>query len=450
MKHLLSIVLILTLSFQGISQKKKTKKKSKPKTAVVTSDIAVEDMYVTEEIVIDTLRISQGKRYVLLVDVDKYSGQSEVTYTFAERTEKTELIENFGKENLEVITINKYTYVVFENKQTLDISGEGQSYQAFAYWSGKIKDDVQVKEGTKMATEFVAEQMGVKKESSYVINTKKYKKEVASLQKKNKITSKSREVMNALLSSYALPITEVQLEDIPVYQQSNAKIKTIESYLFKKGGTKTLLKSIYLDEKGLPTAISYYDRDGGAKSKKDYVYKDGMLVQIKKGDEVTLSINYDDNKMIFTGNVGDANETRIVWLENGKLLVKSYTLMIDDKYSYMNTLVEEKIEDNCVSYSINNVRWSINCSSQANIFPFIHKYTSFQNGDILQFTKSKIEKKGEKTFEKYYSSAEREEQNDIFKLWGTFQLNDQNLVSTYSFSKDNKKEVIKIDYTYYE
>lgn len=454
MKHLLSILLILTLSFQGFSQKKaKPKPKSKPKTTKVAKVPVIEEIVVQEEpepIIVDTLRIQKGKKYVLLVDVDKNSVQSNVTFANQVNLEETELIKNFGKDALQIITIRKYTYVIFENKQTLNISGEGESFQAFAYWSGKIKDNIQVKEGTKLATEFVSQYTGGKKESSYVINAKKYKKEVAALTSKNKITSKSKEVMNAVLIKSILPYSQIKEDDVVLFQQQNSKIKTIESYMTNKKGIKTPLKSVVLDENGQPTLIKNYNREGKESGNKTFIYKDGVLLKIMTDDKVTSTINYDDNKMIFTENVGDANDTRIVWLENGVLLQKSYTLMIDDKFAYMNSLVEEKNENNCISYYINNVIWTINCGSPANVFPFTHKYVSYQDGKVLQFRKSKIEKKGDKTFEKYYSDAEREEEQDSFKLFGTFQLNDRNLVNAYNFTKDKVSQTIKIDYTYYQ
>lgn len=452
MKHLLSILLILTLSLQVHSQKKsKPKPKSKPKTSKAAHNEVVEEVMVQEEpIVVDTLRIQKGKKYILLVDVDKYSAQSNVDYANSNNTEEAELIRNFGKDALQIITIRKYTYVIFENKQTLDISAEGESYQAFAYWSGKIKDNVQVKEGTKMATEFVSEHMGGKKESSYVINSRKYKKEVAVLSGKNKITPNSKDVMNAVIANIILPFSSIKEDDATMFKQPNTKVKTIESYITNKKGIKIPLKSIALNENGQPTAITFYTRDGKEDNKKTFFYKDGMLTKIMKGDEVSSTINYDDTKMIFTENVGGANDTRIVWLENGITLQKSYTLMIDDKFAYMNSFVEEKIENNCIAYYINNTIWTNNCSSPANVYPFTHKYTSYQDGKVLQFRKSKIEKKGEKTFEKYYSEAELEEQADNYKLFGTFQLNDQNLVNAYNFTKDKVNQSIKIEYTYYK
>ncbi|MEL1255364.1 hypothetical protein AAEO57_16355 [Flavobacterium sp. DGU38] len=451
MKHLLSIFIILTLSFQGYSQKKSKKKTvSKTKTTTIQqapmAAISVEE----EKITPDTLQIKKGKKYVFLVDVDKYS--TTVAYDSANEyfSEESELKRNFSKENLEIIKINKYTYIFFENKQTLDITGDGQAFQAFAYWSGKIDDKVQVKEGTRMATEFVAEQLKSKKESSYVVNTKKYKKEVASLLGKNKITSKSKEVMKALLSGYSLPFSDIEADNIPVFQQGTAKLKTLDSYFLKKKGVRIPLKSVSFNNEGFPTAITYYDDEGKNRSKKEFIYKDGMLTKIIKEDQTAAAINYDDNKMIVTENVGDADETKVFWIENGQLLQKSYTLMADDKFSYMNTFVEEKFENNCISYYINNVVWTHNCGSANNKFPFIHTYTSYQDKEVLQFRKSKIEKKNDTTFEKYYSEAERADQNDNYKLWGTFHLDDFNLVDSFNFTKDNEAKTIKVDYTCYE
>jgi len=452
MKHVLSILLILTLSISGFAQKKPVaKKKAQPKTAVSKKEVVVEEVK-PEKIKPDTLQVQKGKKYVFLVDVSEYSGQSDVAYVDSneENSEKAELLRNFPKENLEIINIKKYTYILFENKQTLDITGDGKSFQALAYWGGKMDDKVQVKEGTKMATEFVGEQIRSKKESSYVVNTKKYKKEVASLQNKNKITSKSRETLKALLNGYALPFADIRSEEMALYQQGTAKLKTIDSYIIKNKGARTPLKSIAFDNDGLPTSVSFYDREGKSKGKKEFVYKDGMLSKIMKDDQEVSSVNYDDNKIVITENVGDANQTTIFWLENGKLLRKSYTLMADDKFSYMNNFVEEKFENNCVVYYINNVVWTRDCSGASNVYPFVHTYTSFQNKEVLQFRKSKIEKKDDRTYEKFYSTAERAEQNDFYKPWGTIHFDEMNLVDMLKFTKDNNEQTIKIDYTCYE
>lgn len=449
MKHLLSIFLILTFSFQGFSQKKGKKKPiSKAKTTAV-HEVAMAAPIIEEKIIPDTLYLDKGKKYVLLVDANPNSAQVAYSEGDENDSEEAELKRNFPKENLQIITINKYTFVRFENLQTLDITGKGESFQAFAYWSGKMNDKVQVKEGNRMATEFVSEQVGGKKESSYVINTRKYKKELALLQK-NKITPKSKELMKAVLSSYSLPIGDIYDNDVPVFQQGNAKLKTIDSYILKKKGVRTYLKSIVFNSEGFPESISSYE-DGKSNSKNtnNYIYKDGMLTTIE-GKNVVISITYNDNKMIFSQNMGDATETNVLWLENGKILQKRYILMIDDKFSYMNNFGEDKIENNCQAYYINNKLWTKNCSGQSTVFPYVHTYTSFQNGEVLQFRKSKIEKKNERTFEKYYSETEHENQNDNYKLWGTFHLDEYNLVDTLNFKEDNIEQTIKIDYTCYD
>jgi hypothetical protein len=445
MKHLLSILLILTFSTQTFSQKK-GKTKSQPKTPVA-EDITPDITHIHEEVKPDTLYLEKGKKYVLLIDANQNSAQ---VVNSAEDTEEAELKRNFPKENLQIININKYTFVRFENLQTLDITGKDQVFQAFAYWSGKMKDKVQVKEGTRMATEFVSEHVGGKKESSYVVNTRKYKKELASLENKNKITSKSKEVMKVLLRSHSLPIPDLKSDNITVFQQGTANLESQDSYFVKKKGTRILIKSVCFNTEGQPATITHYDEKGYTKTTKEYLYKDGMLVKILDGDKIMSSISYIDNKMIFSENIGDANETKVFWLENGQLLQKSYTLMTDDKFSYMNSFVEEKIENNCTNYYINNMLWTKNCGGQSTAFPLVYTYTSFQNGEVLQFKKSKLEKKGERTFEKYYSDAENENLNDNYKLWGTFHLDDFNLVDTCNFTKDGMEQTIKIDYNCYE
>nr|WP_294923305.1 hypothetical protein [uncultured Flavobacterium sp.] len=447
MKHFLSLLLILTFSFQAFSQKKTVKKtKSKPKTTIVKEEAIAEEVSIqAEKIIPDTLHIQKGKKYVFIVNTSEYS-TSDTTEDYY--SEQAELKRNFPKENLEIININKYTHVIFENLQTLDITGDGQSFQAFAYWSGKMNDKVQVKEGTRMATEFVSEHVGGKKESSYVVNTRKYKKELALLQK-NKTIPKSKELMKAVLGTLTLPVPETEADNLQLFQQGNAKLKTLNAYILQKKGVQVPLKSINFNSEGLPTSISSYN-EGKVNNKRTFIYNDGILTNIIDGENHMINITYSDNKMILSQNVGEANATHIFWLENSKVLEKRYILMIDDKFSYMNSFSEEKFENNCITHYINNSVWTKNCSGASNTFPFIHTYTSFQNKEVLQFRKSKLEKKDERTFEKYYSESKSADQNDTYKLWGTFHLDESNLIDTINFTEDNMEQTIKIDYICYE
>ena len=447
MKHFFSILLILTLSFQAFSQKKTVKKK-KPITKVKTT--STPDLVLTTEMVAevekipDTLHIQKGKKYVFLVDTSEYSTSDSTNDYYSEQTE---LKRNFPKENLEIININKYTYVIFENLQTLDITGDGQLFQAFAYWSGKMNDKVQVKEGTRMATEFVSEHVGGKKESSYVVNTRKYKKELALLQK-NKTIPKSKELMKAVLGTLTLPLPETEADNFQLFQQGNAKLKTLNTYILQKNGVRMPLKTINFNNEGLPTSNSTYNE--GKVYKRTFIYNDGILTNIIDGESRIINITYSDNKMIISEDVGEAKATLIFWLENGKILQKKYIIMIDDKLSYMNGYVEEKLENNCIAYYDNNTLESKDCSGQSNVFPFVHTSTMFQNSEFYKSRKYKIEKKDDRTFEKYYSESKSADQNDTYKLWGTFHLDESNLIDTINFTEDNMEQTIKIDYICYE
>ncbi|PBI83708.1 hypothetical protein BSF41_44220 [Flavobacterium sp. ACN2] len=449
MKILLSLLLIITLSFQGYSQKKIKKKTTSKATATPDLIVTPEMVAETEKIIPDTLYIQKGKQYIFLVDVNEYSQRSTEYASNDDNTEKEELKLNFPKENLEFININKYTYVLFENKQRLDITAEGKSFQALAYWSGKTDEKVKVREGTRMATEFVAEQLKSKKESSYVVNARKYKKEVASLQSKNEITSKSKEVMKHWLNSELLSFIDIETDNLPVSQLGTTKLKTMNSYFLEKKGVRIPLKSINFNKEGLPTSISSYD-EGKVSNIRTFIYNDGLLTKIIDGENLIRNITYIDNKMIISENISEVNPTYIFWLENGKILEKRYILMIDDKFSYMNSYGEEKIENNCISHYINNVVWTNNCSTANNKFPLIYTYTTYEDKEMSQFIKFKIEKKNDTTFEKYYSKAKRSDQNDDYKLLGTLHLNDFNLVDTYIFTEDNETKTIKVDYTFYE
>lgn len=455
MKQLLSIIFILTFSLSVFSQKSKTQKHKKTvKTAKAIEEEAVMDAldnheYVMEgSRVVDTLHINEGKPCLIIADIPKYSNGSSTIYPDNSEKEEEEIIRNFGKDALRIVKVHQHSYIVFENKQTLDVSDFDGSYQAFGFWGGKLEDRVKAREGTHYATEFVAEEMGLNKESSYVVSTRKYKKEVASLEKADKVTEKSKKTMNAFLNSLTIPLPQDKGEDTPLYSQSSSNLKSIETYFLEKNGKKILLKSMAFNKEQQPILIKHYNSEGKENGTNSFVYKNEMLVEILNGDSHT-TVKYDDDKMIFFDSAGDADETRVTWLKNDILLEKDYVLLIDDKHQYMNTYVEEKIENNCIARYINNTVWSINCSSNTETSPFVHQYTSFQDGEVLQYRKSKLVKTGEKQFEKYYSDAERENEKDNFLLWGTFQLNDQNLLSLYSFTKNGVKRSIKVEYTYF-
>ncbi len=459
MKNLIVVVFIFLFSVIGIAQKKQIKKPAKKakKTKIVEENytivggtVDVEDEVLNEPFVLDTLLINYGKPYVFLIDVKKYDSERAISVSVGGKDddEEAELLKNFKKDAFEIKKIDKQVFILFDNKQNLDISDLNSSYQAFGYWGGKEGDKVQVQEGSKMATEFVAKQLGEKKESSYVVKTRMYKEEVKKLLNKNNITAKSKIIMDFLLAQVSSPLPKDKGEDADLFTKKIPKIKNIESYIID-GKTKTALKSIAFNDQGQPITIKQYNSRGEDNGTTKLVYENGMLVQkLNYEDEIT-TINYDNDKIIMSKNNDNAYENKVYSLENNKLSSKSYTIMKNDNESHQNSFVENKIINDCEHYIINSKVWSIDCDSEKGNFPAIHTYTSFQDGEVMQFRKTRLVKKDDYTFEKYYSKAERENQEDDFELWGTYKLNEQKLVTDISFNKDGRNKFIKIEYTVY-
>ena len=454
MKKTIILLFILAFSINVNAQKKKTKAKPKPPKVVVVKaieatevymDVDVMDVAVAEgQVTVDTLHIHAGKKYVFLVDVsmDNIGVQ---TFGGPQDTEEKELKSNFSEHNLEIIKLNNYTYVVFENGKTLEVDGIGNSYKAMAYWSGKIEDTIEVQESIKMATEFVSAQLGENKESSYLVITRNAREEVEKYKNANNFTEKSKQVMNAVLNLYSLPIQDVSEDEMFLLKKNNAKLKSCQSYFLVNNKKKTLHRNIIFDANGNPSNVKQYSNDGALEEESNFVYINGKLTNIIKSNEI--SMHYDDDKMILTKNVGEADETTIFHLENDILLGKYYVIFNDDTNISMNYLSEGTLEKNCEIRKINNDVWSRNCTSKPNEFPFINTYTSYQDGEVLQYRKTKISKKDDKTYEKYYSSAESVDERDVYKLGAIYSLNEKNLVHSIKYLGEENFEIV-IDYTY--
>ena len=67
-------------------------------------------------------------------------------------------------------------------------------------------------------------------------------------------------------------------------------------------------------------------------------------------------------------------------------------MTIDDTYSSQNSLSKTINEKNCEIHYINDVVWTRICFTDQNAFPHVHTYTSYQDGEVLQYRKFKIEK----------------------------------------------------------
>lgn len=396
-----------------------------------------------EKPIIDTLYIKAGKPIVFLVDIDQYTVTS---FNEEPKKEKKELVTNFGETAFQIKNIKKHTYLIFENKQTLDMSVSSSSYSALAYWSGNLDDTIKTKEGISLATEFISKQIGAKKESSYVINARKHKEYITNL--KNNSTAASKQVMNAFLSIMLNPLLEIDKTHAPLFRPQGSRLKKIETYISQDNASKNLIGSIDINKSGQPTTNIRYNSRGLEKGKSSFIYKNGILVRIIQNDR-TAHVYYDDDSIVIFENIGDADEIKIGRLENNILCLNSYVLMIDDMYAHRNYSLEEKTENNCVVRYLDTEVSLKNCSSTINKYPFFNKETRYQGEEILNIRSSKLEKKDETTFEIYHSTAQEEGLEDDFQLWCTLRLNKQKLISTYSFIKNKVNTVITFDYTYY-
>lgn len=436
MKRILSIFLIYSITTGISAQRKTTKKQPKKSSGKATMvDIAGVTDTASEKSEADTLKLKAGKAYVLLIDV---APNMKGVTVGGDDQEKNELIKNFSKNTPEIIQLYTYTYVLAENGQYIDLTGDSNTYQAVAYWSGKMDDNIVAQEGKKMATEFVATQLGQQKESSYITNSKKYKEEVKSLQGKNNFTKKSAEVMQAYLQHLAVPKI-CFIENTMLFNKDQSKIKTITTYITGDNGKKQKYLVAEFNQLGQPITITEYRSD--EKSVQRFTYKDGILTNIQTPVNTT-NINYDNDRMITSSDLGGGTETEIYRVEKNELLRKSYIIMKDDSSDNMNAATDEKIEKSCTNFYIDNIIQTSNCSSNANEFPFTHTSTVYQDGKLIQETKYRIEKKSSVLYESQYKRD-----NDIRKA--TYHLNDKGLLESYQKNDNNRKSTVWLEYTYF-
>ncbi len=394
--------------------------------------------------VADTIKIKAGKPYAFLISIPEYSIQ--VVGDNLE-DEKNELKNNFKNQKLEVILIQKHCFLKFESGQGLDMTNTVNPYTSTAYWSGKVYDEIELLDRITNTTAFIAEKMGVDVKSTYVIKAIASNEEINKLLSSNNINKNSRVTLNKYLQMFhnaALTINEEfwLMQEIP-------KIKNIKIFFVENDKNK-IYKNYEFNSLGQIT----YENEGKSNGWRKYIYENDMLKKIEKRDREIL-VNYDDNKMILSENIGDANETTVFWVENNILLSKRYILMKDNAYASQNTIIEEKIEANGVVNGIikysNGQIIEKNYSTPYGSFPYVHTYTSYQSAaanqkpEFMEQKRYKIEKKGTSVFEKYYSDAQKSNEKDNYKLNKTFYLNENNLI--YKIS--SKKGILKIEYTFY-
>lgn len=441
MKFLFSTILSLLLTIPTLAQSKQSKKTKKIKaTEEVAQPAKSADFNTTS---VDTIHISKGKPTLLLINV---LGQNTARYK--DTREEKELQNNFDKNKVQIINISRHSFIVFENNQTLDVSDFKNTYESKAFWNGKTKEQIQTEAGLQKSTEFFAKQLKVKKESSYIINARKNKKEFESILRKNIITDNSKTVMNTFLKIYSNPVAN-EVRELKFFEQNISKVKTINVFLSEKKGKKILFRSYEFNEAGQPLTLKLFKENGKLDGEIIFTYENGILKEITEGI-VVKKVNYNNDKMIITSKKDDGEETKLFWIENNELFEKEFTLTNDDNLAYHNTVVETKFENNCKLTFYNDEIMRKECYSKKEDNPFIYEFTSYQKDEVLQHYKVKLVKKNDNLFERFTSeSNDAKEYKDNFKLSGSYQLNDKKQLSTFKFIKDKTEKTIKIEYNYF-
>nr|WP_297306674.1 hypothetical protein [uncultured Flavobacterium sp.] len=410
--------------------------------AINAQIIKAETAYYSDpRIEIDTLHFYSGKPQVFLIQIKDPSDYLDSS----ELVERNELRRNFDSSDFEFNFITKHSFLRFENGQFIDVSDPNNTYGAVVFWTGNSSDKVKLQEGVRLATEFVSAQLNLNKKSSYIVNSEFYKKEIAQLSKKDDFTKDSEKVMNLFLEKYSVP--EVcTINDQNIFNRNSDKVKTLTGFLVNSKGKKIKHEEFSFNEKGHPTRIIRFDDDGKTVYyTTTFNYENGILKSITKNDRVD-HIKYNNNQLFYTSDLGGGNETTIFELNDGALLMKRILIMNNDEgQEERNFIVEQRIENDCIHYYINNELWTIDCSSEIGKFPYTHKYTSFQNGEVLQTIDYKVNKIDNSKFQIQSKSSESNSNGTT-----TILLNDHGLVESLTYKEGNETEKYQIEYSYYE
>ena len=376
------------------------------------------------------ITILTGKPQVFLVNIREHSESCN-------SSEELELNNNFGVGNLQITNICRYTDLMFPD-QTLKLKDEGSS---IIFWSGKAEDKYATLNGYSHATEFVAKQMGMEKESSYAIKTKKWKKEIAELEKIQKVSSKSKEIMTAILNNLSSKSLIFQDSERLLFNIDIPKIKIVENY-YDQENKKIMIAKITFREDGLVNSIQDFDRKGNPEKITNFKYKDGLLIETIKGNEKTL-YSYHDDKIVATTEEDSRKAISVYRLENGKLLRNFYSIMTGDKQEFNNYLSKMTLENNCIKTENQSVDYF--CTTPPNKFPYIttYKMTYGQNEMLRRMKYEKINDFLLKVF------ATDRDDDEHYILAGEIKLNEKKLIESYKMFNGNTESIIIYDYTFY-
>jgi len=406
---------------------------------VVAIDV-LGDEYIIES-PIDTLNFNSGKPQVFLIQIQSQNDG----YTIAGNDiEHKELLKNFNHNQVQINYITKQSYIRFEDGQYIDVTDVNASYDAIVFWNGKNKANLKTQEGSRLATEFVSEQLGQKKKSSYITNSELYKKEIAQLPNQDNFTEKSRKVMNRFLKNYS--ISEIcTLNHHLFFNLNQDKVKTITVYQVNPKGKKTKYELIQLNELNHPTKVTRFDDDGKTVYyATEFKYENDILKSIKHDEREDL-MRYNDDVLFFTSDLGGANETTFYTLKENELLMKRILLMKDDAgFEEYNSFVEERLEKGNINYYINNELLRRTSKSAPNKFPFVLTVTSYDGENVVHKLREEVVKKSDSQYEIFYDNVLH-----VHKGKNNIQLNDRGLLETFTYKDEAEMEKYQLEYTYY-
>ena len=319
MKNILKILSFLVFAYVGFAQEIKyvDEEDSVEDAAEAVEEaginIGASDLEFQINKAVGILEVNAGKKQAFLIYISPYGVSSTLDHIYEE---EFELKNNFKNENLEVTVLKEQCLLEFENGSTLDLSDYNDSYSYTVYWSGKMDDEVIVKDEIRNSTEFISKEMGVEKQSSYVKKAIQHKKELENLIRENNPSKKSKLVMDKVLQRYQTPILGIMDEFWFVQKNSNLKSMKIIS---KEKGIEKILALYEFNKSGQITKEKELHDQANDNTERNFYYKDNLLTRIETSYS-TINVTYNADKMIFSEKSDDSWEASIFTIEKDKLL----------------------------------------------------------------------------------------------------------------------------------
>ncbi|MDH1884075.1 hypothetical protein ACTS9T_00790 [Empedobacter falsenii] len=389
------------------------------------------DMISKSKIIVNK-KIEANKVQVFLIYINDYSTSSCVL------SEEEELRRNFDSSDFTISNICVNSDLEFP-KETIKLRSQKQG---IIFWSGNVNEKPIVKEGNlQNATEFVAKQLGVQKESTYVSNTKKWKAEIDELTKTNIPTKVSKEVNGAIINTlvYDNLRADKTISLNRIFSEADfSKLKTIEMTFLDNENQKINLNKITFDEKGFPTMIKKRNSD-------DLIiltFDNQLLKSTLENEQLTI-YTHKENQVMGLIQQKDFKKLLVYRLENQNLLEDVYWINTDLDKEKNNYYDQKKMVNNCiVSYSKDYT--SSECETAPGIFPY-ESNKEIQSSNSTLKLNIKIEDIGNGVLEVFKSIA-----NKDFEKVGEIQLNERKLIKSYTILSNGKSVKVDYNYTYYK